>query len=178
MAFELGVSVKTLWGWETDRWQPTIQGREPELLHPIWNVCLCQHKRLARDFYDPLIRSTTGGGWEATGSTGDVRANDGKIAAVQFPNSRTPPAGECLSTVRVRVRTESFNIYHAILVPIAAKMDHRIRNRRIKLKKSQLPETQRRKDNPSGVLTPPNHRFLAVDWLNTECDKIAWALKT
>jgi DNA-binding XRE family transcriptional regulator len=23
MALELGVSVKTLWGWETDRWQPT-----------------------------------------------------------------------------------------------------------------------------------------------------------
>jgi DNA-binding transcriptional regulator YiaG len=23
MASELGVSVKTLWGWETDRWQPT-----------------------------------------------------------------------------------------------------------------------------------------------------------
>jgi DNA-binding XRE family transcriptional regulator len=23
MAAELGVSVKTLWGWETDRWQPT-----------------------------------------------------------------------------------------------------------------------------------------------------------
>jgi DNA-binding transcriptional regulator YiaG len=24
MAAELGVSVKTLWGWETDRWQPTV----------------------------------------------------------------------------------------------------------------------------------------------------------
>ena len=23
MAAELGVSVKTLWGWETDRWQPS-----------------------------------------------------------------------------------------------------------------------------------------------------------
>ncbi|MGA9452970.1 MAG: helix-turn-helix transcriptional regulator [Verrucomicrobiia bacterium] len=23
MALELGISVKTLWGWETDRWQPT-----------------------------------------------------------------------------------------------------------------------------------------------------------
>jgi DNA-binding XRE family transcriptional regulator len=23
MALELGVSPKTLWGWETDRWQPT-----------------------------------------------------------------------------------------------------------------------------------------------------------
>ena len=23
MALELGVSVKTLWGWETDRWLPT-----------------------------------------------------------------------------------------------------------------------------------------------------------
>lgn len=28
MAAELGVSVKTLWGWETDRWQPTTQGQK------------------------------------------------------------------------------------------------------------------------------------------------------
>ena len=27
-ASELGVSQKMLWGWETDRWQPTFQGRE------------------------------------------------------------------------------------------------------------------------------------------------------
>jgi DNA-binding XRE family transcriptional regulator len=26
MAAEIGVSVKTLWGWETDRWQPKSQG--------------------------------------------------------------------------------------------------------------------------------------------------------
>jgi len=25
LASELGVSIKTLWGWETDRWQPTTQ---------------------------------------------------------------------------------------------------------------------------------------------------------
>jgi DNA-binding XRE family transcriptional regulator len=25
VALELGISVKTLWGWETDRWQPTAQ---------------------------------------------------------------------------------------------------------------------------------------------------------
>jgi transcriptional regulator with XRE-family HTH domain len=28
MALELGMSVKTLWGWETDRWQPTSQGQK------------------------------------------------------------------------------------------------------------------------------------------------------
>ena len=28
MALELGISVKTLWGWETDRWQPTTQGQK------------------------------------------------------------------------------------------------------------------------------------------------------
>jgi transcriptional regulator with XRE-family HTH domain len=28
LASELGVSVKTLWGWETDRQQPTTQGQE------------------------------------------------------------------------------------------------------------------------------------------------------
>jgi transcriptional regulator with XRE-family HTH domain len=28
LASELGISVKTLWGWETDRWQPTAQGQE------------------------------------------------------------------------------------------------------------------------------------------------------
>ncbi len=28
MALELGVSVKTLWGWETDRWQPIAQGQK------------------------------------------------------------------------------------------------------------------------------------------------------
>jgi len=28
MVSELGISVKTLWGWETDRWQPTTQGQE------------------------------------------------------------------------------------------------------------------------------------------------------
>ena len=27
MALELGISVKTLWGWETDRWQPTVLSR-------------------------------------------------------------------------------------------------------------------------------------------------------
>jgi transcriptional regulator with XRE-family HTH domain len=24
----LGVSQKTLWGWETDRWEPTAKGQE------------------------------------------------------------------------------------------------------------------------------------------------------
>jgi transcriptional regulator with XRE-family HTH domain len=28
LASELGVSVKTLWGWETDRWQPTAKGQK------------------------------------------------------------------------------------------------------------------------------------------------------
>jgi hypothetical protein len=28
MASELGVSVKTLWGWETDRWELTAKGQE------------------------------------------------------------------------------------------------------------------------------------------------------
>jgi DNA-binding XRE family transcriptional regulator len=28
LASELGISVKTLWGWETDRWEPTTQGQE------------------------------------------------------------------------------------------------------------------------------------------------------
>jgi hypothetical protein len=28
MALELGISVKTLWGWETDRWQSTPQGQK------------------------------------------------------------------------------------------------------------------------------------------------------
>jgi DNA-binding transcriptional regulator YiaG len=28
MALELGVSVKTLWGWETDRWEPTTKKQE------------------------------------------------------------------------------------------------------------------------------------------------------
>ena len=28
LAAELGISQKTLWGWETDRWEPTIQGQE------------------------------------------------------------------------------------------------------------------------------------------------------
>jgi transcriptional regulator with XRE-family HTH domain len=27
MASEMGVSVKTLWGWETGRWQPTAEGQ-------------------------------------------------------------------------------------------------------------------------------------------------------
>ncbi len=27
MALEMGISVKTLWGWETDRWQPTAEGQ-------------------------------------------------------------------------------------------------------------------------------------------------------
>jgi len=27
LAREWGVSVKTLWGWETDRWEPTTQGQ-------------------------------------------------------------------------------------------------------------------------------------------------------
>jgi len=28
LASELGVSVKTLWGWETDRWEPTAKGQK------------------------------------------------------------------------------------------------------------------------------------------------------
>jgi transcriptional regulator with XRE-family HTH domain len=28
LASELGVSVKTLWGWETDRWQPPPQRKK------------------------------------------------------------------------------------------------------------------------------------------------------
>ena len=28
LASELGISVKTLWGWETDRWQPTAKGKK------------------------------------------------------------------------------------------------------------------------------------------------------
>jgi DNA-binding XRE family transcriptional regulator len=30
-AAELGVSVKTLWGWETDRWEPALHDQEPIL---------------------------------------------------------------------------------------------------------------------------------------------------
>ena len=32
MALELGVSVKTLWGWETDRWLPTNTTLEREMI--------------------------------------------------------------------------------------------------------------------------------------------------
>jgi DNA-binding XRE family transcriptional regulator len=32
MASELGVSVKTLWGWETDRWLPTNTTLEREMI--------------------------------------------------------------------------------------------------------------------------------------------------
>ncbi len=28
LASELGISVKTLWGWETDRWEPTAKGQK------------------------------------------------------------------------------------------------------------------------------------------------------
>jgi transcriptional regulator with XRE-family HTH domain len=28
LASELGISVKTLWGWETNRWQPTAKGQK------------------------------------------------------------------------------------------------------------------------------------------------------
>ena len=28
LALELGISVKTLWGWETDRWQPSAKGQK------------------------------------------------------------------------------------------------------------------------------------------------------
>jgi len=32
MAAELGISVKTLWGWETDRWLPTNTTLEREMI--------------------------------------------------------------------------------------------------------------------------------------------------
>jgi DNA-binding XRE family transcriptional regulator len=34
MAAELDISVKTLWGWETDRWQPTTTLSKIRYYHP------------------------------------------------------------------------------------------------------------------------------------------------
>jgi DNA-binding XRE family transcriptional regulator len=38
LALELGVSVKTLWGWETDRWQPTTAFPKSGVYRPEINA--------------------------------------------------------------------------------------------------------------------------------------------
>jgi transcriptional regulator with XRE-family HTH domain len=47
MAKELGISVKTLWGWETDRWQPTgLLKKRIGNGYALWFIDfikLCQH---------------------------------------------------------------------------------------------------------------------------------------
>ena len=55
-----------------------------------------------------LIRSATSGRRQLAGSSGDVSADDGKIAVFEFKNIRAALATGRLLAVGVRVRAESF----------------------------------------------------------------------
>ena len=79
------------------------------MLEAVGDVALCVHQEVARQTDNSFIRATTGR-WRQLRCCGggDVYADDGEVAVVEFPNVRATPAGGGLCSVCVRVRADAF----------------------------------------------------------------------
>ena len=87
------------------------------MLEAVGDVALGVDQQVAREPDNPLIRATAGR-WRQLWccGSGDVYADDGKVAIVEFPNVRATPAGGGLRSVRVRVRADAFNENHGCIL--------------------------------------------------------------
>ena len=80
---------------------------------------LGEHKSLAWNPHDPLIRAASGGGREEVGPTCDVRTDNREFPGIELKDVRAPLASGGLCSVGVRVRAESF-VEHEICVTVVA----------------------------------------------------------
>ncbi len=84
------------------------------MLEAVGDVALGVHQQIARQADNALI-GTTAGGWRQLGDSGigDVNADDGEVAAFNFPDIGTAPAGGSLRSILVRVRADTFGKSHS-----------------------------------------------------------------
>jgi hypothetical protein len=75
----------------------------------IRNVPLGVHQKIARQADDPFIPSAAGS-WRQfrSRSIGDVYADNGEVAVLEFPNIRTSISTDAFCAVGVRVRADAF----------------------------------------------------------------------
>ena len=87
------------------------------MLEAVGDVALGVDQQVAREPDNPLIRATAGR-WRQLWccGSGDVYADDGKVAIVEFPNVRATPAGGGLRSVLMRVWADAFDKSHAELL--------------------------------------------------------------
>ena len=93
-------------------------GKDP--LGPVRDVRLGIHQYIARDSHDPFVWSATGRGRQRPGQIRDVNADDGEIAALDFPNIRAIVATDALRAVGVRVRADAFDKNHGEYVTVVS----------------------------------------------------------
>ena len=78
-------------------------------LNTVRNVSLGVHQKVAWQANDAFIRATTSRWWQfGSGDIGDVYTDDGKIAAVQFPDVGATMTSDSLRSICVRVRANAF----------------------------------------------------------------------
>jgi DNA-binding XRE family transcriptional regulator len=87
-------------------------------LETVGDAGLGEHERCARNSHHALIRAAPGGRRQLPGGIGNVGANDGEVAVVEFPNIRTTATADALGSVGVRVRPDAFDEIHAQLLTI------------------------------------------------------------
>ena len=87
------------------------------MLEAVGDVVLGVDQQIAREPDNTLIRATTGC-WRQLGCCGggDVYADDGVVAIVEFPNVRATAAGGGLRSVLMRVWADAFDKSHAELL--------------------------------------------------------------
>ena len=80
----------------------------------VWNVRLRPHQQIAGDEDDAFVRAAAGRGRQlADGLVGDVNADHGETAVVEFPEVRAAATCGGLRAVCVRVLAEAFEKSHA-----------------------------------------------------------------
>ena len=90
----------------------------------VRDIRLGENERFARNPHNPLIRSATGRGGQLPRQISDVRADDGKVAAVEFPNVRTTTAAGSLRAIGMRVRAESSQKHITNLTIVRCDVKH------------------------------------------------------
>lgn len=85
----------------------TRRRRAERASEPVWNVRLGKHQCLARDSHHAFIGSAASRGRQRSDQIGYVRADDGEIAAVEFPNIRATLTCVGARPAGVRVRADS-----------------------------------------------------------------------
>jgi DNA-binding XRE family transcriptional regulator len=79
---------------------------------------LGKHERFARNPHNSFVWSTTGRGRQLSGRSGNVRADDGKVAVIEFPNIGTAVTAGRFSSTSMGIGAKSFNKVHGLYVTV------------------------------------------------------------